>query len=594
MSLLHHLSSASALLAFTLLPVGSFAQLSFESHVLAQGTPASGVYAHGDFNNDGREDLVASGNSGYSLYLSNGDGTYGAPASMPARVAAIGDFNEDGKLDFAAISNTGALVVYLGNGNGTFRAPETITNPGTTNSFFVVAADMNHDNKTDLVTVSDVSNGQTYPTTIQIWLSNGDGTFRKGQTTVTANPVNTGVEINNLVTGDFDGDGKPDIALLYSFIGPVTVQVFYGDGAGNVGSPYFTTDPNGYNAGQATAADLNNDGKSDLIYPTSLPSGRYGSSQSLPVLGIYTGNANRTLTYGAADTSQCPSAVSVADFDGDGRNDLAVSETACDLSSPDSNIIIKLGSGGISFGGEQIVYQNLYGTSQPYSIRSSLGTRPDLVFNQSSASFTPAANVLLANASDGGFPACGFAGGAEGITICAPGSSSTSPVKFSIGTAGPTPMRTAAVWVDGRKVNEQLTHAFSSYSFLDASLPLSTGTHAVTIYGTGWDNTLQERGFTVKVGASSPCPPVTGEVNLCSPQNGATLTSPVTIVATSGIQKPLARMEVWIDGVKKYTETTGPDLTFTISLPAGSHRFAVFADDTTGGKTESFDYATVQ
>lgn len=72
------------------------------------------------------------------------------------------------------------------------------------------------------------------------------------------------------------------------------------------------------------------------------------------------------------------------------------------------------------------------------------------------------------------------------------------------------------------------------------------------------------------------------------------MTSPVTIQATSNIPGKLARMEVWIDGVKKYTETTSPMLTYTISLAAGSHRFAVFAVNSTGGKTEAFDYATVK
>jgi hypothetical protein len=68
----------------------------------------------------------------------------------------------------------------------------------------------------------------------------------------------------------------------------------------------------------------------------------------------------------------------------------------------------------------------------------------------------------------------------------------------------------------------------------------------------------------------------------------------VTIQATSNIPGTLARMEVWIDSVKKYTETTSPTLTYSISLAPGSHRFAVFAVNTAGGKTETFDYATVK
>ena len=156
-------------------------------------------------------------------------------------------------------------------------------------------------------------------------------------------------------------------------------------------------------------------------------------------------------------------------------------------------------------------------------------------------------------------------------------------------------MRTAAVWVDGKKVVEQLTHAFSNYSFLDASLPLAAGSHAITVFGTGWDNTLQQKSFTLTVGSGGSCPAPSGTgVNLCQPANGATVSSPVTIQATSKVTGTLARMELWIDGVKKYTETTSPTLTYSISLAAGSHRFAVFAVNTAGAKWETFDNATVK
>src|ERR1700735_3651402 len=89
------LSFSAILLGCALLPVSSFAQLSFESHPVAQ---AGTVTIHGDFNNDGREDLVV----GNQLYLSTGDGIYQAPTTLPASIAAIGDFNHDGKLDFVS------------------------------------------------------------------------------------------------------------------------------------------------------------------------------------------------------------------------------------------------------------------------------------------------------------------------------------------------------------------------------------------------------------------------------------------------------------------------------------------------------------
>ena len=115
-------------------------------------------------------------------------------------------------------------------------------------------------------------------------------------------------------------------------------------------------------------------------------------------------------------------------------------------------------------------------------------------------------------------------------------------------------MRTVAVWADGKKVSEQLAHDFSNYSFLDASLSLAAGTHAITIYGTGWDDTLQKQSFTLTVGGSGACTaPASPGVHVCSPANGSTVSSPVAVMAAATITGTLSRREVWVDGVKKYT-----------------------------------------
>ena len=592
MSLLQRVTHLSALLVgCALLPVSSFAQLSFQGHQIAQSSSANSVSAHGDFNNDGREDII----SGGQLYLSNGDGTYQAPITLPAPgyVNAIGDFNHDGKLDFAAQVSTNT-VIYLGNGNGTFQGPRSFAAPG-----YLAAVDLNHDGKTDLVTVSETSTGNGYPTTIQIWISNGDGTFSKGQTIATSNPVDSAVEVNQAIPGDFDGDGKPDLALIYDFIGETTVQVFYGDGAGHLGSPSYITDPNGYIDLPISTADVNNDGRSDLISAANTTGPRYGDLTPLPRLSLFTGNANRTMSYTTIATTQCPAsggvalAPAVADFNGDGMNDLVYAESSCDLSSANTSVVFRPGQGSGSFGAEQTVSQVIGTIFAPYAIRSTLGTKPDVVFGETTGSNANAI-VLLSNTSNGAFPGCGVTV-AEGIRICTPGTSANSPVKFSVAASGPTPMRTAAVWVDGKKVTEQLTHAFSNYSFLDASIPLAAGSHAITVFGTGWDNTLQQKSLTLQVGASGTCPAQSGDgVNVCSPLMGSTVTSPVLVQATATISGTLARMEVWVDGVKKYTENASKSLSTSLSLAAGSHTFDVYAVNTAGAKWLTRVKATVK
>jgi FG-GAP-like repeat/Bacterial Ig domain len=600
------LSLSALLVGCALLPVSSLAQLSFESHPVAAGY----VTLHGDFNGDGREDIV----NGKTLLLSSGDGTYQAPIPLPASADAIGDFNNDGELDFIsyrtggnAVNESGLPTIYLGNGNGTFQAGKAVTGAGASapgDIFYLVVADVNHDSKTDFITVDETSgtgfNG--YPTIVQVWLSNGNGTFTKGQsfTTQDPDPSNPNIELGGVNTGDFDGDGKPDLAIVYDlYYGPTIVQIWYGDGSGHLGNSYYLDDPKGYFDARFTIADVNNDGRDDLIGGAQTFQDR--SVEGLPLLALFAGNANRTLSYSNISTSQCAAQPAVADFNGDGLNDLAYNMIACPgypMGGGNMTYVVRPGEGSGAFGPEETVTQSVNGGYPVSAIRSTTGTKPDLVFNQVvlGSNNSESTNIqLLVNTSEGSFPGCGLSGIAEGVQVCTPGASSTSPVKFSVAAAGPTPMRTAAVWVDGKKVSEQLTHAFSNYSFLDASLPLATGSHAITVFGTGWDNTLQQKSFTLTVGSSGSCPAPSGTgVNLCQPLNGATVSSPVTIQATSKVTGTLARMEVWIDGVKKYTETSSPTLSYSISLAAGSHRFAVFAVNTAGAKWETFDYATVK
>src|SRR6185437_15362875 len=168
--------------------------------------------------------------------------------------------------------------------------------------------------------------------------------------------------------------------------------------------------------------------------------------------------------------SNCVYGAAVADFNGDGLNDLLLNDYSCSAVpyGYGTNAVVKLGKGSGSFGPGQNVYQNASGVTSIFPIRTSLGTRPDIAFSVASDTTIPDSTSsidLLINTSDGAFPGCGPSGFAEGVEVCAPGATATSPVKFSVSAAGPTPMRTAQVWVDGKKAAEQLTHAFSNYSF---------------------------------------------------------------------------------------------------------------------------------
>ena len=223
----------------------------------------------GDFNGDGRLDLVTANATGssLSLFTGNGDGTF-APAvtisvgGTPNSLAAA-DFNGDGKLDLAIsyITSTGlqpALQILYGNGDGTFQPAVTLleSTPGI-HQFGVgkiAAADFNGDGKPDLLAGV---NGLT------VFLNNGTGGFRTQAWTTMA-----GQTIQDFVVGDINGDGRTDIAALAMSAGSsgTTGQAFviYGNGDGTfqtaIPLPFATAMPGGIAIG-----DLNEDGRMDIL-----------------------------------------------------------------------------------------------------------------------------------------------------------------------------------------------------------------------------------------------------------------------------------------------------------------------------------------
>ena len=74
---------------------------------------------------------------------------------------------------------------------------------------------------------------------------------------------------------------------------------------------------------------------------------------------------------------------------------------------------------------------------------------------------------------------------------------------------------------------------------------------------------------------------------------GPVVNSPVLVQAASTVTGTIARMELWVDGVKRYTATSTKQLNIAISLAAGSHRFGVFAVNTAGQKWQNVVNATV-
>jgi hypothetical protein len=126
----------------------------------------------GDFNNDGKQDLLTADGT---MNLGNDDGTFTPGTNVPLQsgfsVLAVADFNGDGKPDILEQDTTkGALLVLLGNGDGTFQAP--ISTPIGAVLSPLAAVDLNRDGKADVVGV--------FGSSLVAYINNGDGTFISG------------------------------------------------------------------------------------------------------------------------------------------------------------------------------------------------------------------------------------------------------------------------------------------------------------------------------------------------------------------------------------------------------------------------------
>lgn len=259
----------------------------------------------GDYNRDGKADIAVAGfTAGTYIYLGNGDGTFQAPitaqgcqVNTPQSIAQ-GDFNGDGILDLVTTDADGSsFCVALGKGDGTFN--EAVGYNGTRFGEVIAVGDFNGDGKLDLVQPDFVNNSA------DVFLGNGNGTFPNIPIEYPA-----GIEFPFYQTvGDFNGDGMPDIAVSNGGF-----SVLLGDGSGGFEAPIVNTAST--SLGQLWAADVNHDGKLDLI--------AVNLGNSATNIAVLLGNGDGTFQPEADYAVPAGLfAITVGDFNGDGILDLA-------------------------------------------------------------------------------------------------------------------------------------------------------------------------------------------------------------------------------------------------------------------------------
>jgi FG-GAP-like repeat/Bacterial Ig-like domain (group 3) len=273
-----------------------------------------------DVNGDGHPDLVLTNEctsglcrtGSLGVLLGNGDGTFGPVTTYPMEITPTGvvvaDLNNDGHPDLlVAESNSteGLVTVMLNAGDGTF--PTKVKYPsGGVAATSIMLADVNGDGKLDAIVTNAVfianqqSNGS-----VGVLLGDGDGTFKRAVAYATDIGAFSGA------TGDFNGDGAPDVVVTGGTPSDQTVQgyveVLMNDGHGKFRPATTKYSTRGLDASSVAVANLNADGNPDVVVSEC-----DGFQRTCPMgaLAVFLGKADKTST--ALTSSTNPSSMGQA------------------------------------------------------------------------------------------------------------------------------------------------------------------------------------------------------------------------------------------------------------------------------------------
>jgi len=243
---------------------------------------------------------------------------YGTGAGTSPVAVATGDFNSDGVPDVATANNgDGSVSILIGNSDGTFQAARNYSLGAGIKPDSIACGDFNGDGKMDLATANSSNDN------ISVLLGNGDGTF--------PTPVNystgMGTAPISIIMGDLNQDGKLDLATADVSTGEVSVLLGSGNGTFQAAISYPASP--GINPYSITVGDFNGDGKPDVATANA------GSNDVSLLLGNGNGTFQAAVTYATGDgvtAGITPLSIISIDLNGDGKLDLATANNSNDIS----------------------------------------------------------------------------------------------------------------------------------------------------------------------------------------------------------------------------------------------------------------------
>ena len=623
-----------------------------------------------DFNNDGKADVMVSDLEFSLIYLQGyGDGTFRSALNFYAAAGggfhpngvgiASGDFNGDGIPDIVTgdFNNTAAtgITVFLSaststNVNGGMQEGTPYNPPGSTIFQFVAVADFNKDGKLDVVATNSANliTCASQPCgVVEVFTGNGDGSF--GQTPAIYTTGSSGTDstrsVLGVVVGDFNGDGWPDLAVVNNYGGTTAdVAILLNDGTGKFLPP--TNYALSALATEITAADLNGDGKLDLVVPL------YGTNATPgTAVAVFLGNGNGTFK-SEADVSlgmNNPYAAAIGDLNGDGIPDLAV--TIEDQTNFQQGIAVAFGNGDGTFqpatllastlqlhqldnpnpGYVKMVDMNRDGRLDLVYTNTQFGT-VGILYNRGGGTFDPpvefaaghrAFDIAVADVNGDGaldVVTTGNAAAFSGINVLL-NTSADSVVLRSSGDHSPAgaPVNFTAT-ISGSQVTGVTAQPTGAVSFFNgvtqigSPVPLSAGTAAlstsslpigsnnITAQYSGDNNYVPNTSTVViqavgQVGSATGTP--TSSANPATPGLAVTLTSAVTSTFSGDTLVPTGKV-TFIDGTTTLGSATlnasGVAAIQTSSLAVGTHNITVqYPGDTnfTGSASTGFSQVVV-